>query len=814
MQSSSDESVRNSSSSLGSSSGLKSPVANNASVESTVTKLLISTKHLLQTLTQWSKGVTSEKTVSDAYVQLGNNLKVVSKFFKHLGVDVSDLTDLPRSLRKVLESALREPPAEVTLNKYLPTIREIIVTLLDKLKVKQAELKNIKQENYQIQSHSRNASHSSLNSSQTHRKTESVVSNTSINSSTSIATNSRTPSIFTNKNNSSNDSKDEGTPVSQIYGTIYADSKKTERLSEDIDIHRRSKSLNNEDCSNENEKENEIEREKINENEIENEKVNQNVNKNENEIENVNENENENENEHYINRDSNTGDESENDVLLQLRNSTNLQRRASKRFSAYQIAKLTSQSATDAGSPIPHSTYMTATDEYQAGNNKDQPFSTASQVQADSNVTTAGSENSTPKQGFLFLRVGDKTKKCYTPLPSNINELRLLFVKEFAYSPKKDVFPDIYIKDTKFSEYFELDSHNFNEISEGSVLELRSVNNNLSKIDLTEVTKIIKMEISKSTQSLLNELQSLPLTAPQSEPSSDLGHNKSGNGVDKKGLQDFKRDLSILKQIKRDESKYYQDTISSLLEKINKFKSSTFDINNSSDRSYMEKSQTKLGDISDSLLTRVDDLQDVIEVLRKDVADRGVKPTRKRLDVVFKQLKSAEDDLSKMQSFIATEKPTWKKSWESELDKVCEEQQFLTLQEDLTFDLSEDLAKASETYDLVKLCCEEQEKNPKKIRNNPILPIPKPGTMNQVRDQLLVEVQSLNPNHEGRVDALEKAQKLWQIEREYRDTDEFEDELGSFVEKSNFKKSGGIEEIERLRREKDEENLRTTFGAF
>ena len=113
-----------------------------SSIETTVTKLLISTKHLLQVLTQWSKGSVGGKGVSDAYVQLGNDFKLVSKYFTQHEIDVTDLGDVPLQLRRVLELALREKPCDQTLNKYLPQIREIIVTMLEKLKIKQEFLKN------------------------------------------------------------------------------------------------------------------------------------------------------------------------------------------------------------------------------------------------------------------------------------------------------------------------------------------------------------------------------------------------------------------------------------------------------------------------------------------------------------------------------------------------------------------------------------------------------------------------------------------------------------------------------------------------
>jgi len=218
-----------------------------------------------------------------------------------------------------------------------------------------------------------------------------------------------------------------------------------------------------------------------------------------------------------------------------------------------------------------------------------------------------------------------------------------------------------------------------------------------------------------------------------------------------------------------------------------------------------------LGEISDNLLTSVDDLQDIIEILRKDVADRGSKPTTKKLESLDNELNSANENLIKMEKYIVSEKPHWKTIWEAELDKVCEEQQFLNLQEDLLFDLKEDLKKAVETFNLIHLCCDEQEKNPSKPRVNTILPLLKPGTFNQVREQVMVAVESINPNHEERLDALEKAEKHWEREKKYKGDDEFKDELGNFVENSGLKKLGGLEEIERQRREKDEANLRANF---
>lgn len=712
----------------------------NSSVETTVTKLLISTKHLLQTLTQWSKGLVTEKIVSDAYVQLGNDLKVVSKFFKHLGVDVSDLANVPMNLRKVLEGALRETPSEDTLNKYLPTIREIIVTLLDKLKVKQTQLKTIKQEKSQ----------------QLHKKSSSVVSNMSSLSISSTTASSETPSIFTTAQ-SSDDNRNENlndSPADHV-STSHTD----ETLNTEPD-----------------------------QNNYHNDTDKMIINKNRT--------------------------LSETDALLQLKNGSNLQRRASKRFSAYQFAKLTNQSTAGASSTAVPAYTTTSTDEYEINNVGESALSKLSSTEVGSNVATAGSNISSDDQCILFLKLGEKTKKCQVLLPSNINELRLLFLKEFAFSPRENDFPDVYIRDQQSSVFYELDQQNFSDLRDGAILELHLEENTIVKSDIAEVIKIMKLEISKSQDDILGKIKSLNITAQPTLPIENNNVRVEKIPIAQSVIRNLKYELSVLRQLRNDENKNFKSTIATLLEKVETFKSQTFESTTSSNRTYIEKSQTSLGDVSDSLLSRVDDIQDIIEVLRKDVAVRGAKPTTKKLESVLKELNDAESDLSKMQAFISAEKPNWKKIWETELDKVCEEQQFLSLQEDLALDLREDLNKASETFDLVKLCCEEQEKNPKKIKSNPVLPIPKPGTLNNVRNQLLVEVQSLTPDHEGRVGALERAQKLWQKERSYKDNDEFEDELGNFVENANFKRSGGIEEVERLRKQKDEENLRSNFSGF
>jgi hypothetical protein len=59
---------------------------------------------------------------------------------------------------------------------------------------------------------------------------------------------------------------------------------------------------------------------------------------------------------------------------------------------------------------------------------------------------------------------------------------------------------------------------------------------------------------------------------------------------------------------------------------------------------------------------------------------------------------------------------------------------------------------------------------------------------------------------------LEKAEKRREKDLANR-IDEFEAELTSFVSESKLKKTGGAQEIERLRQKKNDENLKALFSS-
>jgi hypothetical protein len=226
-------------------------------------------------------------------------------------------------------------------------------------------------------------------------------------------------------------------------------------------------------------------------------------------------------------------------------------------------------------------------------------------------------------------------------------------------------------------------------------------------------------------------------------------------------------------------------------------------------RARVNSGKKDLAEESEKLVSRVDDLQDLVEDLRKDVVTRGVRPLPRQLEAVGRDISAVTKELQKMKEFLKREKPIWTKIWEKELQLVCEERDQLTMQEDLAVDLEDDLEKAAQTFALVEQATKQQSIQSSNggggfrstSRN---LPIDQAIDPVKAKDSLLGEVRALRPNHEGRVEAIERAEKARQKELESRKVGIFQKELGNFVEEGKLKKSGGVEEAERLRKVKDE----------
>ncbi len=172
---------------------------------------------------------------------------------------------------------------------------------------------------------------------------------------------------------------------------------------------------------------------------------------------------------------------------------------------------------------------------------------------------------------------------------------------------------------------------------------------------------------------------------------------------------------------------------------------------------------------------QVDDLQDLVEDLRKDVVIRGVRPLPRQLEHVTKDITQLTNELKRMEEYMKREKPIWTKIWEKELEDVCQGRDELRLMEDLMVDLRDDLEKASESVCPRRAGHQRADEGHWDRRRRPDGPRSPARELNNItnnagvdpnaaKEGVLGEVRALQPNHQDRLEAIERAEKLRQKE--------------------------------------------------
>lgn len=761
------------------------------SIESGVTRLLVSTKHLLESLTLWAQLEADDKYVSDSYVKLGNDFRAATRAFSHGGIDVSDIGDVPQALRVILESALSETPSQENLDRFLPNIRTIIVELLLSLKQKQAVARErgVRSDRSERGDRGRDRGRRSREGRDSHSPKKEKERE------------KEGKDIVVDK------------PRRSRMGKSLRDLGPMDLGPGDLDLASGSgpKDLGPGPYGSDSGPQ-------------------------------------------VLGPQGSgpgtTPGTSSSGALSQLQNESFLLRRASKRFSAYQYAKLTHRTPPSFSTPDPNEAKritltLTVKDPLPLANDAEESDSNNDDSNLGANISAADA-TTIHNDPTIFLRIGNQTRKSSVKLPVTFASLRLLFVERFAYSPGTATFPDIYINDPKSGVAYELEDHLLLDVKPGCLLSLdvksasdenysalrdelshiknqfgsleslisSSIGDAVSKIEIPAPALAPALAVDSTSKDIttLAPTTLAPITldpAPPPPPTPPLNIHKD--------IDSLQSELKIVRQIQTTNSQTIQSFMKTLASKVLQLQQSGVDVAKSSNRVHMDKCHTKLSQESDSLLTKVDDLQDLMEALRKDVAQRGVKVSDQQLKHTQKEITDAHSSLTHMIDYINNGKPIWKKIWEAELDKVCEEQQFFNLQDDLTKDLQEDISKIQETYGLIEQCSLEQSKLSSQRRNKVVanLHIPEPGeNLSDIKDAVLNQVITLRPDHESRVEAINRAERLRERERQMLRNDEFQEELGNFIDDSKLKKSGGISEVERNRQLKDSENLKSSLGVI
>ncbi|PKK72026.1 AIP3-domain-containing protein [Rhizophagus irregularis] len=722
-----------------------------SSIESIVTQLLVTTKLLLEGLTNWSKRRMTDKEVSDIYVKLGNELNTVVHIFRQSGIDMSDLANIPQDLRSCLEKALSEEASPAALEANLPKIRDIIVTLLQGLKAKQASYRQL---------------HGGYDQS----PQISIPAPQNMTRSISARSNSTSPKLVTQQSL---------TPSSNVRRNVSSPSR------------------------------------------------------------------------------INAGGSQSSDPMDALKYSDNLERRASKRFSAYTMqrgghtrARSNLRNQENLKPPSPEPTTPEPTKDYGHEDPEDennsvspQPETPLSETQEEKmpteenlnvEVPSINIEESQHRSLTLFLQLNKDAKKVEYDGDISIPALRMLFIEKFQYNPGLDDFPNIYIKDPYTGVLYELE--NLSEVINNSVLALNiealdQVKKHLDQsiANLTKEIREIKKSFSENAEffrrgSLVNSTTPTTPTLPKHSESQfrDLARMVLTNVKKKKDslivkfasdlrgqfdeVQNLRRDLGVMRQ-------FYNEFQSDTKKMIEDLMTQTTTIKNvsltkiGSTRTFIDAGKAKLDTRTNNLVNKVDELQDIIDELKADVTARRSKPRETTVQYVKKESAAVAEELASLHEYVKTAKPMWKKRWEEELQMIVDEQKFLNHQEELIEDLDDDNKKLTEVFEhITKVVQLQSNSRPKEF----IIKQKEEGF--EGLKTVLEEVRGISPDHERRIKALEMAEK--QRERDLASRiDEFELELTNFVAQNKLKKTGGAEEAERLRQKKNEETLKQLFKA-
>lgn len=892
-------------------------------IEKSVTHLLVATKQLLETLTQWSRGNASDTQVSDVYVRLGYEFNMACRAFTAINVDTSDLGNVPELLRNILEATLSQEASVESLDKYLPKIRDIIINLLHGLKRKQTRLRqrNRDRENGQGEA---GGSGDGASASQPPGRTMSTSTTGSVNSGLTTLLNEGIEDGYRPQSQRESDGR-----ISGITGSP------TRRILSQRDQSRGS--MNSEQSS-------------LSSNTMQNIPVLPPYPGDE-----------------TIPGGPSGGDldnfpppppppkQSQQSALAALQRGGDLERRASRRYSAYQISKLVgvqgvpmlptqttpipnrgrgemresmramqtrdnvrhqrNKSSRSAAAPdsspirvpsrvteepedaraelpasrpeLPHQ--QSSEDKYrpsatlngppvdvypvpdlgrEAGEDEEEkPAKTLAKAAPIARAPTPDKppnsfmmENSPPatKELTLFLQYKSKVKKFVLPEgydELSIGRLQLAFIEKFSWNTQQNGsdLPDIYIQDPVSGVRHELED--LSDIKDRTVLVLNveALDEVKKHIDegLGSLKKMVEevrqnmddqgaalRRVSERQQETAKDVARLA-AAPPAVIAQTVGSPKATGAVpgsrklstnQLSEIQSLRRDLAVLRQTYSNFQSEVQGSMSALRAKANSVKMtaakvSVPDIEGDTGRAYVSNGRKQLNTDSDRLVNKVDDLQDLVEDLRKDVVHRGVRPLPRQLEAVTKDITQLTKELNKMEEYMKQEKPVWTKIWEKELEDVCQGRDELRVMEDLIVDLRDDLEKASETFALVEQATKEQMKDAGGMNGvggggpggqNMITATRQFSKgLNSIRDNMFVdprdakegvlgEVRALQPNHENRLEAIERAEKLRQKELETRMQNPLKKELTNFVEEGRLKKSGGVEEVERARKAKEE----------
>ncbi|KAF9939057.1 Bud site selection protein 6 [Mortierella alpina] len=835
-------------------------------IEATVTKLLVATKQLLEGLTLWSTRKMTEDQVSDIFVQLATQFNLASQSFHEVGIDTSELAHIPDDLRNCLETALGEEPSPSSLEQYLPNIKAVIINLLQGLRLKQ----NLYREQYEAKSMRLQATAAAATTAIASTTSGRSKSNGSQLRQPGVV---RSPDV---DGASRSQSLNAGpTPTLSVttprdeqgHAETLASLRKSDAITRRASSRRHSQRFS---TLLEQNTPPVPRRSPLADSSMMSPHLGYSSSQGSTPVASpampL----------PYGQFPSMPGyDQRPASPAL---SSSSLGRSLDRMPIPPSIPMPPPPTGMapilpSASSPLLGSSSMTLNNEIADSTVTPQPPLTTN-VSSDTinssggapttaSLADASSAMSLPLTDApsepvdtgltLFLQVGKSVKKTKFEGELTHSALRMLFMEKFQYNPGQEDFPTIYVKDTHTNIHYELES--LADVKQNAFLSLNvdDLENIQRKMDqgfaaLTKELSDIKkaQEISEaarqkaasaaaaagstpstpnaeSSQMLRSVVQKVLIKnkpAASTLSSSPTETTAAGGKISAADLQphylevqSLRRDLGVARQLYTELQTETKASLSQLAGVTAQIRKQALEQPVSA-RIFIESGKVKLDKKSEDLTNKIEELQDVVEDMKLNVTQRRGKPSDISMAFVDKQCEEVEKEIAELSDYIQVLRPSWKKTWEVELQTIVKEQMFLKEQEALLEDLKEDRSSLVQTLANLKKVLELQNKNGgvfgTKARDFVFQPTVVDDGFEGLKT-VMEEVKLIEPDSDKRLKAMAQMEKLRHIELSNR-IDEFEEELTTFVGSSKLRKTGGALEVERQRQQRDLENLKAMFS--
>lgn len=439
------------------------------------------------------------------------------------------------------------------------------------------------------------------------------------------------------------------------------------------------------------------------------------------------------------------------------------------------------------------------------------------------------SDSSEPKISIsrLYLQLESQVKKTSYFGPLSISSLQMLFVEKFQYNPGPYKFPELYIKDPIIDVYYELED--LSEVREGSVLQLNvSVSSNALKKNMDSNFSTMVMEIrdlrrlmTQNNEASKKQSNRMSMAMPPISRFPDLVKKAvkaeaekeaaASHQVDLAPIRDelatLRKDLSIVRQTTFDFQKESLNTIKKIQDISIAYHDQLSNDQHSIHR-LLVSGKERMDQTSIDLANMLDEIQKNVEDFRSDLVQRRCQPSQLRIKHTVSLMEKVNQTLLSESEFISEVKPTWKKTWEFMLQDIVKEQQALKEHEAIIDDMRADHEHLSETLSQLKKFMELKRKS---RQNRPSFEVVPVGEDDDARQNLLQEISCVDADSARRLRAFEEAMQSreWELQNQ---VNPFEEELSDFVSTSKLRKTGGTEELDKRRRQQDEDNLKAMLA--